>query len=266
MLRVWGAKPEGAGYNEPGATLARQTRQTLRAQRHDMRNTRLGPMILMAAYILFLVTSGCAPATPVTASASASPASRPISLITPVDFFSSDQKRLSQHLHWQTGCFQVKYAGPPARIRTRIRVVEKGKPDQSGGSSTSQAGDHELSISVREDEGNPGSYRVTEVLSSGSGNSSGSMVLPRPKLGHWKTRVTKILHPEELVPGREIDVWALMQFKSDAPNSYTESGYDSSLSIAEQIKKADWAIVLKVVIAPESEAWIGRDTNPPGSK
>ena len=205
------------------------------------------------------IVAGCAPAAPGTRGSAASPAttpgSRPISLITPIDFFTPDQRRLSQHLGWQTGCFQVKYSGPETPIRCRVEVWREGKNDTDGSNLSSiGAGDNEISISVRDEAevaGKPRSYRVTKVLTAGTGSSGGSMILTKPELGGWSTSVTQIYSPVELIPGQEIAVWALMHIKTNRRKE--RDSPSSKASIAEQAKEADWAIVLKVGLGPVPE-------------
>lgn len=197
---------------------------------------------------LLLVTAllaGCRPGAPGTPIVS--PSSRPVSMITPIEFYSPDQKRLSQHLGWQTGCFKVDYSGPPANILERLEVWRDGKPVGNSGSSSGRAENAELSISVRDAGTTPGTYLVTQVLSAGMGSSSTSGTHKRPELGSHITRVARLQSPVELQSGQEVAVWALILRKSNPQSSHTDL---TSGSVGEQAASSDWALVLKVQLQP----------------
>ena len=197
---------------------------------------------------LLLVTAllaGCRPGAPGTPIVS--PTSRPVSMITPVEFFSPDQKRLGQHLGWQTGCFKVDYSGPPANILERLEVWRDGKPDGNSGSSSTRAESAELSVSVRDAGTTPNTFLVTQVLSSATGSSTSSGSHTRPNLGTWSTTIAKIQGPVELLPGQEVAVWALMLRKSNPKSDLNDR---TSGPVAEQAAASDWAVVLKVQLQP----------------
>jgi hypothetical protein len=193
--------------------------------------------------LVFLV--GCKPTSPVTPKVSPT-ISRPVSLISPVEFFPPEQKRLSQHLGWAVGCFKLEYAGPKAMLTSRLEVWTQGRPEVHGGSSGKVAAETgEVSIAVR-DEGSS-NYKVTSVLSGGSGSASSSGSYVRPSLGSWSTRVAQLDKPTELKPGEEIPVWALMLFKS---NPGIGEAHNPNESIFDQVKRSSWSLVLKVGIEP----------------
>lgn len=190
--------------------------------------------------------SGCDPSKP--GIPAVSPRSRPVSLITPIEFFSPDQKRLSQHLNWNTGCFKVEYAGPKAWLGTSVQVWTGGKPpEREGGFATTEAGVNEVSISIRDDTAVPGGVRVVQVLSSKSSFSSSRSTLTQPDLKGWSSRVAKIEGATELKRGEDVAVWALMLFKNKpGKDDYQKPGE----SVIDQVKRSDWAIVLKVALDP----------------
>lgn len=177
-----------------------------------------------------------------------SPPSRPVSLITPIEFFSPEQKRLSQHLNWSTGCFKVEYAGPKAWLGTSLQVWTDGKPPALDGNfATIEAGVNEVSVSVRDDTAVPRGVRVVQVLSSKSSFSSSRSTLTQPDLKGWSTRSAAIEGATELRRGEEVAVWALMLFKSQpGKDDYQKPGE----SVMDQVKRSDWAIVLKVALDP----------------
>lgn len=176
----------------------------------------------------------------------ASSVSRPVSLISPVEFFPPEQKRLAQHLNWYVGCFKVEYTGSAATLTSRLETWTQGRPEpRGGGSSSMEAGTGEVSISVQETAGGNSNYQVKLVQSSDSGSSSSSGGYNRPDLKGWSTRVIKLPNPTELKPGEEIVVWALCLFKNDVQVSS-----NANEPLFDVLKKSDWAIVLKVGLDP----------------
>ena len=168
-------------------------------------------------------------------------------MITPVEFFSPEQKRLGQHLGWQTGCFKVDYSGPPANILERLEVWRDGKPDGNSGSSSTRAENAELSVSVRDAGTTPNTFLVTQVLSSATGSFSTAGTHTRPELGSHSTRVARLPGSVELQPGQEVAVWALILRKSNPKSDLSDR---TSGPIAEQAAASDWALVLKVQLQP----------------
>lgn len=197
---------------------------------------------------LLLVTAlfaGCGPAGP--GPKIVSPPSRPVSMITPIEFFSPEQKRLGQHLNWNVGCFKVDYSGPAAKLQQRLEVWKNGKPDGNSGSSSLAAGNAELSISARESGGTPGTLFVTQVLSKDGGSSSTAGGYTRPELGSYSTSIARIQGPVDLQPGQETAVWALIIRKTNPKSEFNSS---TATPVAEQAAKSDWALVLNVKLEP----------------
>ena len=218
-----------------------------------MRHSKVYPMLQLLASLVLISFAGCHPSTSgVSSSPVASPTSRPISLISPVEFFSPEQKRLSQHLNWTTGCFQIDYSGPQAWLGSKLEIWEHGKIEPRGGSfSTSRAESGEISISAHQEVSPPYAWRVTRVNSSRTSSSSTSGTpYSSPKLERSGTRVALIKAPLELKPGEEVAVWALMLFQTDIKG---HDNYHPEKSVAEQAKDADWALVLKVALAPPED-------------
>ncbi len=202
-------------------------------------NLRRGLALL---YFVIGFGAGCNP----TAPAPAVKSSRPISLISPLEFFPPDQKRLAAHLNWHVGCFNFDYAGPTTQLTSRLETWTQGRPEPRGGVSTNmEAGTGEISISVQEWNVGP-NYQVKLVQSSGSGHMANGGSYARPKWGGWSTQIAKIQNPTELKLGEEIPVWALCLFKSGTDK---RTG-NSSETVFDQIKKSDWALVLKVGLNP----------------
>ena len=208
--------------------------------------------VLLVLISVAVSVAGCNPATPparpASTPAAAPGASRPVSLISPVDFFPPEQKRLAAHLNWHTGCFKYEYSGPQAQLTSRLETWTQGRPEPRGGSTSSlQARMSEISISVQEQSGKP-AYQVKMLQSSDSASAGGGGTYARPNFSSWSTRVVALRNPTELKPNEEIPVWALCLFKRD--NGSGSNGSEQDEPLFDQIKKSDWALVLTVGLNP----------------
>lgn len=207
-------------------------------------NNRLTKLVLVVFVVMQSTGCDAKPAAkPATSGTTASSTSRPVSLISPVEFFPPEQKRLASHLNWYVGCFKIEYAGPAANLSARLETWSQGRPEPRGGSSSSmEAGMGEVSISVQENTGGQPHYTVKLVQSSDSGSASSGGGYNRPDFQGWSTRIAKIQNPTELKPGEEMAVWALCLFKS---GNSTDARIAND-SVFDQVKKSDWALVMKV--------------------
>ncbi len=195
------------------------------------------------------IEGGCNPAThgPAANPSSTPGTTTPISNISPIDFFSPEQKRLSQHLNWQTGCFKIESINQKGTISYRLELWKQGGLTERSaavgiGSTTITIPEQgELSIAVSDEQTR---FRVTQAFYlGGTGGSSGPSFFDKPTLENSSTSVVQIRGNVELQRGKEVVPWAYMIHKSTGES---RSNRNPDHQIIEQVRNAKWALVLKI--------------------
>jgi len=203
------------------------------------------------ATLAVLFVTGCNPAVPngpgPSANSSSAPGTHPVSFISPIDFFSPEQKRLSQHLNWQTGCFKIESTNQKGTIGYRLELWKQGALTERSatfgiGSTTSTIPElGELSIAVSDEQTQ---LRVSQAFHlGGTGGSSGPRFFDKPTLESASTSVVQIRSKLELQRGQDVIAWAYMIHKSTGES---QSSRNPDQQIIDQVKTSEWALVLRV--------------------
>lgn len=195
------------------------------------------------------IAGGCNPAThgPEANPSSTPGTTTPISNITPIDFFSPEQKRLSQHLNWHTGCFKIESINQKGTIRYQLELWRQGILTERsaafgiGSTTTTIPEQGELSIAISDEQTR---FRVTHAFYlGGTGGSSEPRFFNKPNLENSSTSVVQIRSKLELQRGKEVVPWAYMIHKSTGES---QSNRNPDHQIIEQVRNSEWALVLKI--------------------
>lgn len=170
--------------------------------------------------------------------------------IMPSDLFEGSLKKLEPHLNLTSGCVKVDYKGDKKVIGVKYEIWKEGELFDSNNDVLSSAikdgfnGDISFSVEeVRNDEHQVESLLLNSVISSDVGYSKSSLYID--SYPSYSGRGDADLQEEIKVSDtEEIIIWGI------AANDGKHSSYQD---INKTLKKADWALVMKVFFIDDYE-------------
>ncbi len=163
-------------------------------------------------------------------------------------FFEGDAERIGAHLEMITGCIKINYSGDK-NVRTKYEIWENGElEDSKDGISIpaeSVKRENEISISIQDDI-KTGSMNMKYMVKYSEGYGGFTQSLEGINLfntdeENWGFGTVEIQDAIHATDNGEIAVWGVIAFngsKYKSPNN--------SRTIEEQVKDAEWGLVLKV--------------------
>ncbi len=165
--------------------------------------------------------------------------------VIPSKLFEGDAKKLEPHLGMITGCVKIKYQGDKESIGLKYEIWENGKIKESlDGMSKpidENVFDGEISISLKDIidiDLEKSDFMIMRIFISDDNGYGGSTRYIKRFENDCSYGPVEIDGEIKVSDGDEIAVWGVTAYK----DSYSSGG----TSIEEQVKAADWGLVLKI--------------------
>lgn len=190
---------------------------------------------------LMLIITGCSTSIP-----------RDNIKLTPGKLFEGDAERLAPHFDMIPGCVKVNYKGNKKTIHVKYEIWEQGelKENNNAISASIKKGkfNGEVSISItknHENEQHPNRLRMKTVIHDATGHVGTTQYIngfdSSMGYGGVELQESKLVKDNE----EEVVIWGLA--------AYEEAYKMNQDDIKEQIKNADWGLLLKLSLGSEEK-------------
>lgn len=197
--------------------------------------------ILSFIFILVLIITGCSSSVP-----------KDSVKVSPSKLFQGDAERLAPHFDMIPGCIKVDYKGNKKSINLKYEIWKNGELQESHNAASTFFEDGkfngEVSISITRDvdhEENPNNLKIKTFISELNNGFAGVTQHVdgfEASIGYGAVELQESITIND---NEEVTIWGLKAYEG----AYNTRHDD----IEENIKAADWGLILKVFFNTESD-------------